>query len=74
MLIITPGQGHNSDISSIFFEMKVYCVFSLESPLRGDFYEYTQYTIFNIEKKITLNHPESAAVEFFPKDSSTSSK
>ena len=34
--------------------MKVYCVFSLESPRRGDYYEYTQYTIFNMNKKNTL--------------------
>ena len=43
------------DIFSIFFNMKVYCVFSLESPHRGDSNEYTQYTIFNVKKKITLN-------------------
>ena len=30
-------------------------MFSLESPPRGDSNEYTQYTIFNIKKKITLN-------------------
>ena len=42
---------YNRDISSIFFIMKVYCVFSLESPQRGDSNEYTQYTIFNIKKK-----------------------
>ena len=41
-------------IFSIFFNMKVFCVFSLESLRRGDSYEYTQYTIFNIKKKITL--------------------
>ena len=34
--------------------MKVYCLFSLESP-RGNFNENTQYTIFNIKKEITLN-------------------
>ena len=28
--------------------MKVYCLFSEESPHRGDSNEYTQYTIFNI--------------------------
>ena len=28
---------------------------------------YTQYTIFNIKRKITLNYPKSAAMEFFPK-------
>ena len=49
-------------IFSIFFNMKVYCVFSLESPCRGDSDEYTQYTIFNIKKKITLNYPRSAAL------------
>ena len=36
------------DIFSIFFNMKVSCVFSLES--RGDSNEYTQYTIFNIKE------------------------
>ena len=45
-----------------FFKMKVCCVFSLESPHRGDSNEYTQYTIFNIEKKITLNYFKSAAM------------
>ena len=45
--------------------MKVCCVFSLESPNGGDSNENTQYTIFNIKKKITLNYPESAAMEFF---------
>ena len=35
----------------IFFNMKVCCVFSLESPHRGDSNEYTQYTIFNMKKK-----------------------
>ena len=40
------------DIFSIFFNIKVCCVFSLESPHRGDSNEYTQYTIFNIKKKI----------------------
>ena len=39
------------DILSSFFHMKVYCVFSLESPQQGDSNEYTQYTIFNIKKK-----------------------
>ena len=45
--------------------MKVCCVFSLESPHLGDSNEYTQYTIFNIKKKITLNYPKSAAMGFF---------
>ena len=58
----------------IFFNMKVYCVFSLESPHRGDSNENTQHTIFNRKKKISLNYPKSAAMEFFPRDSKTSSK
>ena len=45
--------------------MKVCCVFSLESPHRGDSNEYTQYTIFNIKKKITLNYSKSAAMGIF---------
>ena len=42
-------------------------MFSLESPHRGDSNEYTQYTIFNIKKKITLNYPNSAPIGFFSK-------
>ena len=45
------------DIISIFLNMKVCCVFSLESPHRGDSNEYTQYTIFNVKKKIALIYP-----------------
>ena len=52
------------DIFSIFLNMKVFCVFSLESPHRGDSNEYTQYTIFNVENKITLNYLKSAAMHF----------
>ena len=33
-------------------------MFSLESPQRGDSYERTKHTIFNIKKKITLNYPK----------------
>ena len=39
--------------------------FSLESPHRGDSKEYTQYTIFNTKKKISLHYPKSAAMGFF---------
>ena len=46
------------DIFSISFNMKVCCVFSSESPHRGDSNEYTQYIIFNIKKKIALNYPK----------------
>ena len=41
----------NMDIFLIFLNMRVCCVFSLESPHRGDSNEYTQYTIFNIKQK-----------------------
>ena len=58
----------------MFFEKKVCCVFSLESPHRGDSNENTQNTIFNMNKKNTLNYPKSAAMGFFPRDSRTSSK
>ena len=36
---------------SIFFNTKVCCVFSLESPHQCDSSEYTQYTIFNMKKE-----------------------
>ena len=52
------------DIFSIFFNMKVFCVFSLESPHRGDSNVYTQYTFVNVGNKITLNHLKSAAMGF----------
>ena len=55
------------DIFSILFNMKVCCVFSLESPHRGDSNEYTQNTIFNIKKKNTLDYPISAAMDFCSK-------
>ena len=37
--------------------MMVCCMFSLESPHRGDSNEYTQHAIINTKKKITLNYP-----------------
>ena len=76
MLVIAPGQlrRRNRNIFSIFFNTKVCCVFSLESPHRGDSNEYTQHNIFNIKKKITLNQPKSAAIGFLPGGSRTSSK
>ena len=48
-----------------FFNMKVCCVFSLESPHRGDSNDNAQCTIFNLRKKLTLNFPKSEAVGFF---------
>ena len=72
MLIIAQSRGaHNRYIFSIFFNMKVLCVFSLKSPQRGDSNEYAQYTIFNYP----LNYPNLQLwVFFFAKDSRKSSK
>ena len=39
------------------FNMKVYCVFSLESPYRGNSNENTEYTIL-ILKKNNENRPK----------------
>ena len=62
-------RRHNMDIFSVFFHMKVCCVFSLEPPHWGGSNEYTQHTINNTKRKITLNYPKSAAMGFFvPKD------
>ena len=69
-----PDQELDRDIFLIFFNMKVCCVFLLESPHRGDSNQYTQYTIFNMNKKNTLNYPKSAATGFFPRDLRMSSK
>ena len=52
------------DIFSIFFNMKVYCVISLESPYQGDSNEYAQHTIFKVNKKNTQNYPKSIAMGF----------
>ena len=49
-------RRYNRDIFSIFFSLKVCCVFSLELPHRDNSNEDTQYTI---------NHPKSAAIGFF---------
>ena len=42
-------------------------MFLLELHHRGNSDEFTQYTNFNIKKKITLNYPRSAAMGFFSK-------
>ena len=46
-------------ISFQFSYMKVYCMFTLESPHRGDSNEYTQYTIFQYEKE---KHPKLSQI------------
>ena len=38
-------RRHNGGISLSFSNMKVCCVFPLESPRRGDSNEYTQHTL-----------------------------
>ena len=40
-------------------------MFLLESPHRGDSNEHTQYTVFIIKNKFTLNYPRSATMGFF---------
>ena len=62
---MTPDQELDKDIFLIYLNMKVCCVFSLESPHRGDSNGYTQHTVFNMNKKNTLNYPKSAAMGFF---------
>ena len=59
--------GGKIEILSTFFNMKVYCVFPLELPHRGDSSEYTKYTIFINKKEITLHYPKSAVMGFFSK-------
>ena len=49
----------------VFFNMKVCCLFSLESPHRGDSNENTQYTTFSIKAEKTQNYPKSTAMGFF---------
>ena len=43
-------------------------MFSLESPHGGNSNEYTQYIIFNMNKKNFLNYPKSAAMGFVSKE------
>ena len=45
------------DIFLIFFYMKVCCVFSLESPHRGDSNQYTQQNHFQYKKGNHLKYP-----------------
>ena len=50
---------------SIFFNINVFCVFSLETPHRGDSNEYIQYTVFNIKRKPPLIIPNLQLWDFF---------
>ena len=58
-LLYSQVRRHNRDTFSIFLNMKVYCVFSLESPQRGDSNEYTQYTISQYKNE---NHPKLSQI------------
>ena len=42
-------------------------MFSLESPHRGDANEYTQYTIFHMNKKHTINYSHICRYGLFSK-------
>ena len=57
------------DIFSIFFDMKVHWVFSLESLHRGDSNVYTQYTIFITKNKSPLIILYLQLLDFFPTNS-----
>ena len=50
-LLKSQVRKNNTEIFSMFFSMKIFCVFSLESPQRGDSNEYTQYTISDIKRQ-----------------------
>ena len=64
-LLQNQVRRHNGDILSIFFIMKVYCVFSLESPQQGNSNECTQYTIFNVKKKTSQIIPNLQLWDLF---------
>ena len=64
LILVTGPSGGIIAINNRFFNMKICCVFSADSPHRGDSTEYTQYTIFYLKKIITLNYPKFAAIGF----------
>ena len=57
---------HTMNVFSIFFKIKVCCMLLFESLCLGDLNKNTQYTIFNIRKKITPNYLKSVVMVFFP--------
>ena len=62
------------DIFSIFFNMRVCSVFSLESPLEAILMSTHNIPFSISQKKIILNYPKSAAMGFCPRNSKRSSK
>ena len=76
MLIRVPGQAAMYGYIPVFCNMKVYCVFSLETPHRGDSNKDTQYTFFKKKKKKD-NRPKLSEIcsnGIFRRVSRTSSK
>ena len=64
MLIIAPVQGaYEGYLFDILKRECLLCVL-IRIYHRGFSNEYTQYTIFSIKKKITLNYPKFAAIGF----------
>ena len=65
--------GIKRDIFSIFFKMKVYCVYSLELPQRGDSNKYIQYTISQYKKEINSKLSQICNYRLVPRDPRTNS-
>ena len=63
VLAHSARSGGQRGYFSIFLNMKVYCVFSLQSPHQGGSNVYTQYFIFNM-KNITLYIPNQQLWDF----------
>ena len=59
------ARRQNMNVFSIFFNMKVCYVISLESPHGGDYNGYKQYNILNIRKKSPLVIPNLQLWDFF---------
>ena len=59
MSISASARSGGNIVCPTLFNMKAYCVFTLESPYRGDSNEDTQYTIFQYEKE---KHPEFSQI------------
>ena len=49
LLSLRQVKKHNRYKFSVFFNMKVFCVFSLESPYLGNSNENTQCTSFSLK-------------------------
>ena len=65
----SPYQGDSDEYPQNREGMLSVLIRIASSSKKGDSHEYSQNTIFNIYKKITLNYPKSAAMAFFPRES-----